>query len=250
MSYNAQWLNHKTLSICCNHGVTRRGTLKAAAGFAVAAGVDRASAREGGAGQPKPNAIGADAALRRLMQGNARYVANKPAHRDFSAGRAERARSQFPVAAVLSCADSRVAPEFAFDQGPGDLFVVRLAGNFANDDGLASLEYAVQVLNTPLIMVLGHEACGAIDATIKSIKDGTTLPGHLPSLVAALRPAVEAVKDKPGDLLANAIRANVTLTVDKLKSAAPILKSFADDKKIRVVGGVYELKTGRVELLS
>ena len=120
----------------CSHGVTRRATLKAAAGFAVAAGVDRASAREGGAEQLKPNAIGADTALRRLMEGNARYVANKPAHRDFSAGRAKRVRSQYPIAAVLSCSDSRVAPEFAFDQGPGDLFVVRLAGNFANDDGL------------------------------------------------------------------------------------------------------------------
>ena len=97
---------------------------------------------------------------------------------------------------------------------------------------------------------IGHGACGAVDATIKSIKDGTTLPGHLPSLVAALRPAVEAVKDKPGDLLANAIRSNVMLTVDKLKSAAPILKAAVDNNKIRVVGSVYELETGRVELLS
>jgi carbonic anhydrase len=151
---------------------------------------------------------------------------------------------------ALSCADSRIAPELCFDTARGDVFVCRVAGNFANDDIVASLEYAVQVLNTPLIMVLGHGACGAVDATIKSIKDGTTLPGHLPSLVAALRPAVEAVKDKPGDLLANAIRSNVALTVDKLKAAAPILKSFADDKKIRVVGGIYELKTGRVEPLS
>src|ERR1700730_7908569 len=102
----------------------------------------------------------------------------------------------------------------------------------------------------PVAAVLSHGACGAVDATIKSIKDGTTLPGHLPTLVAALRPAVEAVKDKPGDLLANAIRSNVMLTVDRLKSAAPILKAAADDKKIRVVGGVYELRTGRVELLS
>jgi len=99
-------------------------------------------------------------------------------------------------------------------------------------------------------MVLGHEACGAVDATIKSIKDGTTLPGHLPSLVDAIRPAVEAVQNQPGDVLANAIRRNVSLNVDKLKSAGPILKSFVDDKKIRVVGGIYELKSGRLELLS
>ena len=105
-------------------------------------------------------------------------------------------------------------------------------------------------LNTPLILVLGHEACGAVDATIKSIKDGTTLPGHLPSLVDAIRPAVEAVQGQPGDLLVNAIHRNVALNVDKLKAAAPILKSFVDDKKIRVVGGIYALKSGRVELLS
>ena len=107
---------------------------------------------------------------------------------------------------------------------------------------IASLEYAVQVLNTPLIMVLGHEACGAVDATIKSVKDGTTLPGHLMSLVNALKPAVDAAKNDSGDMLANAIKRNVALNVDRLKTTAPILKSFADDKKIRVVGGVYALK--------
>jgi carbonic anhydrase len=96
------------------------------------------------------------------------------------------------------------------------------------------------VLKTPLIMVLGHEACGAVDATIKSVKDGTTLPGHLPSLVAALKPAVDAVQGQGGDTLGNAIRRNVMLNVDKLKSAAPILSAFAGDNKIRVVGGIYE----------
>ena len=93
----------------------------------------------------------------------------------------------------MSCADSRIAPELCFDTARGDLFVCRIAGNFASDEMVASLGYAVQVLKTPLIMVLGREACGAVDATIKSLKDGTTLPGHLPSLVAALKPAVDAV---------------------------------------------------------
>jgi carbonic anhydrase len=120
----------------------------------------------------------------------------------------------------------------------------------ASDEMIASLEYAVQVLNTPLIMVLGHEACGAVDATIKSIKDGSTLPGHLPSLVAAIKPAVDAVQGQGGDLLANATRRNVTLNVERLKSATPILSAFANDNKIRLVGGVYELKTGRVQLLA
>ena len=115
---------------------------------------------------------------------------------------------------------------------------------------IASLEYAVSVLNTPLIMVLGHDSCGAVDAAIKSIKDGTTLPGHLPSLVDAIAPAVKAVQDQGGDMLTNAIRRNVSLNADKLKSSGPVLKSFADDKKIRVVGAIYKLKSGRVELLT
>ena len=99
-------------------------------------------------------------------------------------------------------------------------------------------------------MVLGHETCGAIDATIKSIKDGTILPGHLPTLVTALAPAVNAVQGAPGEVLANAIRRNVTLNVEKLKTGSPILKSFVEGKWIHVVGGVYQLRSGRVELLA
>jgi carbonic anhydrase len=106
------------------------------------------------------------------------------------------------------------------------------------------------VLDTPLIMVLGHQACGAVDAAIKSIKSGTTLPGHLPSLVTALTPAVKAVLDQPGDNLDNAIRQNVVLTVNKLKTATPILSSAVDGKKLRIVGAVYDLADGRVKLVS
>jgi carbonic anhydrase len=199
---------------------------------------------------PKPqNVLSPDAALDRLMKGNGRYVDGVTGRHDFKHEREALSGGQNPFAAVLSCADSRIAPELCFDTARGDVFVCRVAGNFANDDIVASLEYAVAVLNTPLIMVLGHEACGAVDAAIKSIKDGTTLPGHLPSLVAALKPAVDAVKNKPGDMLGNAIRSNVSLNVDKLKTAAPILKAAVDDKKIRVVGGVYALRTGRVDLV-
>jgi carbonic anhydrase len=200
---------------------------------------------------PKPeNVISPDAALDRLVKGNKRYVDGVSRRHDFKHEREALSGGQNPYAAILSCADSRIAPEYCFDSARGDLFVCRIAGNFASDEVVASLEYAVQVLNTPLIMVLGHEACGAVDATIKSIKDGTTLPGHLPSLVAAIKPAVEAAKNDGGDMLTNAIRRNVSLNADKLKSAAPILKAFADDKKIRVVGGIYELRSGNVNLLS
>ncbi|MGC2122300.1 MAG: carbonic anhydrase [Xanthobacteraceae bacterium] len=228
----------------------RRGILKLAAAAAGLALAPQAFAAKTKA-PPKPeNVMTPDAALHRVMQGNARSVAGGSGRHDVRHEREARSKGQNPFAAVLSCADSRIAPEYCFDTARGDLFVCRIAGNFASDEMTASLEYAVQVLNTPLILVLGHEACGAVDATIKSVKDGTTLPGHLPSLVAAIRPAVEAVQGQPGDMLQNAVRRNVALNVDKLKSAGPILKSFVDDKKIRVVGGIYELRTGRLELLS
>jgi carbonic anhydrase len=200
---------------------------------------------------PKPeNVISPDAALDRLMGGNARYVEGVGRRHDFKHEREPLSKGQNPYAAVLSCADSRITPEYCFDTARGDVFVCRVAGNFASDEMVASLEYAVAVLNTPLIMVLGHEACGAVDATIKSVKDGTTLPGHLPSLVAAIKPAVDAVQGEAGDMLDNAIARNVALNVAKLSSATPILNAAVDDKKIRVVGGVYKLKTGRVTLLS
>src|SRR5580704_9140261 len=228
----------------------RRGFLKAAACVASLAIAPRAFAADPKT-PPKPqNALTPDAALKRLVDGNARYIAGTTQRYDFRHEREALSSGQNPFAAILSCADSRIAPEFCFDTARGDVFVCRVAGNFATEEIIASLEYAVQVLNTPLIMVLGHEACGAVGATITSIKDGSTLPGHLPSLVAAIKPAVDAVQGQGGDVLANATRRNVTLNVERLKNATPILSAFAKDNKIRLVGGVYELKTGRVQLLG
>jgi carbonic anhydrase len=234
------------------HIVGRRSLLKLGMAAAASLAVTPAAfAQSDKKPVPKPeNVMSPDAALERLMQGNARYTDGVSRRHDFKHEREALSAGQNPFAAILSCADSRIAPEYCFDSARGDLFVCRIAGNFASDEMTASLEYAVQVLNTPLIMVLGHEACGAVDATIKSVKDGTTLPGHLPSLVAALKPAVDAVKNDSGDMLVNAIKRNVALNVDKLRSAPPILKAFADNKKIRVVGGVYELRTGKVNLLT
>jgi carbonic anhydrase len=116
------------------------------------------------------------------MKGNGRYVKGVTRRHDFKHEREVLTKGQNSYAGVLSCADSRIAPEYVFDSGRGDLFVCRVAGNFLNDHVVASFEYAVQVLNTPLLLVLGHQACGAVDAAIKSIKDITTLPGHLQSL--------------------------------------------------------------------
>src|SRR6478736_3721978 len=200
---------------------------------------------------PKPqNAISPDAALDRLMKGNSRYVHGKSRLHDFKSEREALAGGQNPFASILSCADSRIAPEYAFDSARGDLFVCRVAGNFANDDTVASLEYGIAVLNSPLILVLGHDSCGAIDATIKSLKDNTTLPGHIPSLVNALAASVKASADQPGDKLANAIRQNVKDVTAKLKAATPIISAAAADGKIKIVGGIYRLASGKVELVE
>lgn len=200
---------------------------------------------------PKPqNVLSPDAALKRLMAGNARYVDGVSRRHDFKHEREALAGGQNPFAAVLSCADSRIAPEYAFDTGRGDLFVCRVAGNFAGTETVASLEYAVAVLNTPLILVLGHDACGAVDATLKAIKDDKPPPGHIPSLVDAIAPAAKAAMQQGGDVLDKAIRQNVTDNVAKLKSAAPILNAAVEQGKLKIVGGIYRLTTGTVDLIA
>src|SRR6478672_8304798 len=144
---------------------------------------------------PKPqNVLSPNAALELLMEGNNRYVEGRMKRHDFIAERPALALGQNPFAGILGCADSRVAPEYAFDTGRGDLFVCRVAGNFADINSIASFEYAVAVLGTPLILVLGHSKCGAIDAAVKSVKDHQEFPGHIPALVKALRPAVKAAQ--------------------------------------------------------
>jgi len=125
-----------------------------------------------------------------------------------------------------------------------------VAGNFANAESIASLEYSVAVLNVPLILVLGHDSCGAVDAAIKSLKDGTTLPGRLPSLVEGVAPAVKAVLAQGGDTLDKAIRQNVIDNVATLSKATPILSAAVEQKKLRVVGGVYGLKDGKVKMVG
>jgi len=200
---------------------------------------------------PKPqNVLLPDAALKRLKDGNQRYVEGVAKRHDFKHEREALVGGQNPYAAVLGCADSRIAPEYAFDSGRGDLFVCRVAGNFANDDTIASMEYAVAVLNVPLILVLGHDSCGAVEATIKSLKDDKPLPGHMPSLVTAIAPAAKAVSQQSGNALDNAIRQNVVDNVAKLKGATPILSTAVDQNKLKVVGGIYRLQDGEVEMVA
>lgn len=200
---------------------------------------------------PKPqNVISADEALNRLMIGNSRYVNGASRRHNFTTQRPALTKGQNPFAAILSCADSRVGPEYAFDTGLGDLFICRVAGNFANDDVIASFEYSVSALGTPLIFVLGHQACGAVDATIKQIRNGTSFPGRIPSLTEALTPAVSSASGQSGDLLTNAIRTNVLLTVQKLQTTSPILSEAVSQKKLKIGGGIYNLYTGKVDLIS
>ena len=233
--------------------VSRRNFLRAGALAALvpwSIGVARAADRPAPGAPPPPNAIAPADALKRLMDGNARYAANTPNERDFSSSRAARVQGQYPFAQILSCADSRVAPELAFDQGPGDLFVMRVAGNVVNPDLLASLEYGVQFLGVPLIMVLGHSGCGAVDAAIKVLKTKAVLPGHLPQLIAAIKPAViVAGKTQSGNLLDNAVAENVRRQVTRLKKSPPIVQKSYAGKKIDIVGGVYDLATGKVAIV-
>ena len=197
-----------------------------------------------------PATITGEEALRRLIEGNARYRANQTHARDFAVGRAARVTTHRPIASVLSCSDARVGPEFLFDQGPGDLFVVRVAGNVLLDEGLASLEYAAQFLGAPLIFVLGHSNCGAVDAAIKVVQDNAALPGHLPALIDQIKPAVLAAQaSQPANLLDAAIVENVRRTTQAIAAAQPLLAGMIASGKVKLAGGVYDIATGHVRLL-
>jgi carbonic anhydrase len=233
--------------------VSRRNFLRASALVALAPwsmGAAVAADAPAPGTSPPPNAIAPAEALKRLMDGNARYAANTPNERDFSSGRVARVKSQYPIAAILSCADARVTPEFAFDQGPGDLFIMRVAGNVMSPDLLASLEYGVQFLGVPLVMVLGHSNCGAVGAAIKVLKTKAALPGHLPGLISAIKPAVIIAENmRTGNLLDNAIAENVRRQVAQLKNSPPVVEKLYVRKKIDIVGAVYDLRTGKVALV-
>jgi|SRR6266478_6032145 carbonic anhydrase len=209
-------------------------------------------------------------AISRLKQGNARYTSGKEQPPESSqerafmatnsyenAGmiflgmtaaqaakrRAELTKSQHPFAVIVSCSDSRVPPEIVFDQGLGDLFVLRVAGNVINDESLGSIEYAVDHLAVRLIVVLGHQRCGAVKAAKDTIAAKGEAPGHIQSLVTAIKPAVEATVNRDLDAT---IEANVKDVVQVLRTSAPILKPKVDSGELRVIGANYSLDTGSV----
>ena len=185
-------------------------------------------------------------ALTRLMAGNQRYVTGNLVHPNQSPDcRLALHNNQQPFAAVLSCADSRVPPSIVFDQGLGDLFVIRVAGNIVDKSVVGSLEFAVVKLQVPLIVVLGHQRCGAVEAAV----NGDDLPGLLDHIVQAIQPAVERVRNQPGDLLDNAVRANIRLVTDQLRSSKPILTPRIASGQLKIVSAYYDLVKGQVELL-
>ena len=200
--------------------------------------------------EPAPNAIPPSEAFERLRAGNARYTAGEPKQRDYSASRAARVEAQYPIAAVLSCSDSRVPPEIIFDQGVGDLFVVRDAGNVVSAYGLASLEFAVNNLGVPVIAVLGHSGCGAVATALSASRSRKELPGHLPDLVKSIEPAIIAAHGRhPGDFLAVSIEENVKLGMKRLKTKSEIIGNAVNAGRLVIKGGVYDLATGSVKLV-
>ena len=193
-----------------------------------------------GADHPAPS-VDADTALAKLKEGNARFSSSKVSQgKPTAAKRAETAQAQHPFAIVLGCADSRTAPEIVFDQDIGDLFVVRTAGNLVDEHALGSIEYAVDHLGVRLIVVLGHTRCGAVTAALAS----DTAPGHVQSLVRDIQPAVKAAKGKDGNVTDLTVAENARLMAAKIRNEAS-LGEFA--KEVRIISGVYDLDTGKVE---
>jgi carbonic anhydrase len=184
-------------------------------------------------------------ALQQLIDGNGRFVKRQRKNPNQTFTRLiEVAKGQKPFASILGCADSRVPSEIIFDQGFGDLFVCRVAGNIATPEETGSLEFGSVVLGSKVIMVLGHKRCGAVEATVK----GAQVPGQIATLLAAIKPGIESVKNQPGDKLENACKANVASQIEKLKTS-PLLSQLIAEKKLVLVGGYYDLDTGRVTLI-
>jgi len=190
--------------------------------------------------------VSPDEALAQMMAGNAHFVANEfPPLSSITEKRALLENTQTPFAAVLTCADSRVIPEFIFIQGLGQLFVVRVAGNFPDGLVIGSLEYAVEHLGTRLVMVLGHQNCGAVTAVYKALQEKEALPKHLNSLQELIAPGIASVA-KTGGTIRQAVEANVRAATALLRTTPPVIEEDVESRRVRVVGAYYTLANGRV----
>jgi carbonic anhydrase len=190
-------------------------------------------------------------ALNMLIDGNRRYLDEAIPPLDYSAARAAAIEDHAPIAAILGCGDARVAAELIFSRGPGDLFMVRVAGNFLSDYGLASMEYCVEFLNVPVLMVLGHTGCGAVTSAIRVVQNREDLPGRLFVLMDALEPSVlRAQQAKPDDVLNAAIEENVRRQVRRLQTISPVINAAREAGRVLVVGAIYDMATGKVNMLE
>lgn len=185
--------------------------------------------------------------LERLKQGNERYVTSTTVcHEDWTAKRSAVVQNQRPFAIIVSCSDSRVPPEIVFDQTLGALFVVRVAGNIVDDFAIGSIEYGVNVLGANLILVLGHSNCGAVDAAVKGLK----FDNHIQSILTEIQPAVNATKGESGNILEKATKMNVRNVEERLRRSKPVLANLIEKGTVQIIGGYYDLESGKVEFLN
>lgn len=229
-------------------GAAGAATLMPAAAAMAAAAAPAAAPSKGG-----KTTLTADQALGLLKEGNRRFVADMPAQGPISRKRRlEIAKSQAPFAVLVSCSDSRVGPEQLFGRGLGELFIVRNAGNTASsNEAMGSIEYGVGVLGAPLIVVLGHERCGAVAAATEVVEKNTSFPGSIGRMVEPIIPAALMARGGSGDWVENAVRANVRRTVEQLRTAVePILLEPQKQGRLKVVGAYYDLDTGAVEWME
>lgn len=197
--------------------------------------------------EKRPRPVSPEEALKKLLRGNERFIAGKRDNPNQSKLRLlETSVAQYPYASILGCADSRVPAEIVFDQGLGDLFVVRVAGNVASQTAIGSLEFSSAVLGSQLIVVVGHAKCGAVVAAVK----GDPLPGRIGVFVEEIKPAVESVRQKTGDLEKNSIIANIQYQVKKLPETSTMLGKLVNEGKLKIVGGIYDLASGKFTLVT
>jgi len=229
--------------------LSRRKLVAGAVALVAASTLPPAAARTEDEEQPAPNAIPPREALERLKQGNARYAAGETKEADYAFGAAPTT-GQYPIAAVLSCSESPVPPEIIFDQAPGDLFVVRNAGNVVSTYALASMEYAVKYLGVPLIFVLGNSGSGVVAMALGATRLRKQLPGHLSDIVKSIETAVVTAHGRhPGDFLAAAIEENVRLGIKRLKTRSETVGGAVSSGAIEIKGGVFDSETGVVKLV-
>lgn len=192
------------------------------------------------------NTISADEALKMLKEGNSRFINDELKHPHLDQQRRKMlTEGQAPHTVILACSDSRVIPDVIFDQGLGDLFVIRVAGNVAKDKVLGSIEYAVQHLGSKLVVVLGHEKCGAVTAALEPAE----VEGHVGIILEEIKPAVFMARQQEGDLLENAIKNNVRIMRERVNDSLPILNKAVREQGVKVVSGYYRLETGEVVFL-